>query len=78
MLAGFIGPSAGWRLPFVLVAVPALLFATLIALTVNEPVRGSKEEEVRSEMFRLRQIPEQQTFMENSKESTIRSLHCTR
>lgn len=48
LLAGVVGPTAGWRLPFVLVAVPAILFAILIFFTGIEPKRGGQEEAVRS------------------------------
>lgn len=42
-IAGFVGPRYGWRLPFVIVAVPALLCVGLIAATVSEPPRGMSE-----------------------------------
>ena len=38
VLAGFLGPSYGWRLPFLLVACPALFFAAILFLTGHEPV----------------------------------------
>ncbi len=44
LLAGFIGPSLGWRLPFILVALPNFLLIILFALTVKEPARGRAEE----------------------------------
>ena len=37
------GPYAGWRLPFVIVAVPTLLLALLMLLTAEEPPRGVTE-----------------------------------
>ena len=37
------GPYAGWRLPFVIVAVPTLLLAVLMLLTAEEPPRGVTE-----------------------------------
>ena len=42
-LAGFLGPTFGWRFPFLVVSVPALLFALLVLLTVKDPARGSME-----------------------------------
>lgn len=42
-IAGFIGPSLGWRIPFVVVAIPAVGVAVLMLLTTEEPARGSTE-----------------------------------
>jgi MFS family permease len=42
-LAGFIGPRLGWRLPFLIVGLPALLCAMLLGCTVNDPQRGAME-----------------------------------
>lgn len=44
LLAGFIGPSMGWRLPFIIVALPNFLLILLFLLTVREPSRGRAEE----------------------------------
>jgi len=43
-LAGFLGPTYGWRLPFLLVSTPALICALLVLLTVQDPERGGSEE----------------------------------
>lgn len=43
LLAGMVGPSHGWRLPFILVAIPAILLVVLFYFTVQEPVRGQQE-----------------------------------
>jgi hypothetical protein len=43
LVAGLVGPEYGWRLPFVLVAVPALALVLLYALTTSEPQRGGQE-----------------------------------
>ncbi len=43
LLAGFLGPTFGWRLPFMIVAVPNFFFATLFLLTIREPARGQTE-----------------------------------
>lgn len=48
LLAGLVGPSLGWRVPFLLVAVPAIVCAVLVLLTVREPSRGNQESAVRS------------------------------
>lgn len=47
LLAGLIGPKYGWRLPFLIVAIPSLLCAVLILTTTREPLRGDQENEVR-------------------------------
>ncbi|CAL8462663.1 g2196 [Coccomyxa elongata] len=43
-IAGFVGPHAGWRWPFVIVALPAILAAFLMVLTTKEPERGATED----------------------------------
>jgi len=42
-LAGLVGPIYGWRLPFLLISLPALLLAVLLMTTVVDPVRGGCE-----------------------------------
>jgi Major Facilitator Superfamily len=42
-IAGFVGPVYGWRLPFLLVSLPAVSLGVLIALTVSDPPRGGME-----------------------------------
>jgi MFS family permease len=42
-MAGFLGPTFGWRLPFLIVSVPALVCALLVLLTVKDPERGGME-----------------------------------
>ncbi len=44
LLAGAIGQSHGWRLPFIIVGIPNFLLILLFALTVKEPPRGISEE----------------------------------
>ncbi len=44
LLAGFIGPTHGWQLPFILVALPNFVLAILFFLTIKEPNRGQTEE----------------------------------
>lgn len=39
----FPGPSLGWRVPFVIVAIPTIALATLMLFTVEEPSRGVTE-----------------------------------
>jgi len=42
-VAGFLGPTFGWRLPFLVVSTPALICAALVLFTVPDPERGSME-----------------------------------
>ncbi len=44
LLAGFIGPAFGWRLPFIIVAIPNFALCLLFVLTVREPGRGRTED----------------------------------
>ena len=39
LVAGVLGPVTNWRLPFVLVAAPALLLAVIMLATTREPPR---------------------------------------
>lgn len=44
LLAGVIGDTLGdWRLPFLLVSIPAMLLGLLMMCTVREPKRGREE-----------------------------------
>ena len=45
-VAGYIGPWLGWRWPFVIVAIPAVLCAGLMYATTEEPEKGSTERAV--------------------------------
>jgi predicted MFS family arabinose efflux permease len=38
-IAGIVGPATNWRIPFVLVAAPALLLALIMVATTREPPR---------------------------------------
>jgi hypothetical protein len=42
-LASIVGPATNWRLPFVLVAIPAVLLALVMVLTTSDPPRGAFE-----------------------------------
>ena len=42
-VAGYIGPLYGWRLPFLVISIPALLCAVLVYFTVEDPKRGAME-----------------------------------
>ena len=45
-VAGFLGPTFGWRVPFLVVSIPALICAALVLFTVPDPERGSMERAV--------------------------------
>ncbi len=47
LIAGFIGPTYGWRLPFIVVAVPNFILAAVFWKWVKEPSRGQTEESLR-------------------------------
>jgi MFS family permease len=42
-VAGFVGPTFGWRLPFLIISIPALFCAGLVYGTVKDPERGVME-----------------------------------
>ena len=46
-LSGMVGPSLGWRLPFILVALPNLLLAGVFWWVAREPARGRSEDALR-------------------------------
>jgi predicted MFS family arabinose efflux permease len=43
LLAGGLGQTHGWRLPFMIVAVPNFVLAPLFLATIREPARGRTE-----------------------------------
>ncbi|CAE7857708.1 SV2A, partial [Symbiodinium microadriaticum] len=45
LLAGFLGPRLGWRVPFVAVAYPAIFFAILLWATVPDPRKRQSTED---------------------------------
>ena len=46
VVAGTVGPAYGWRLPFIITSVPAVVLAAVMYAVVDEPTRGAQEEEV--------------------------------
>ena len=48
-VAGFMGPTFGWRLPFAAVAAPGLVVAWLVHAFAEEPPRGVAEGKARGE-----------------------------
>ena len=47
VLSGYLGPTFGWRLPFLLIAIPNLVILFLFHILVPEPERGATEESVK-------------------------------
>ncbi|MCS7175010.1 MFS transporter [Pseudothermotoga sp.] len=43
IVGGFVGPSFGWRLPFVLVSLPNVVLAFIALFVIKEPPRGAFE-----------------------------------
>lgn len=43
-VAGYMGPLYGWRLPFLIISVPALGCAAAVYFTVKDPERGAMEQ----------------------------------
>ena len=41
-LAGFLGPTYGWRFPFLIVSIPGMV-CSLLLLCIKDPPRGQKE-----------------------------------
>lgn len=48
VVSGYMGPSTGWRLPFIIVSVPTLLVLLAFFLVVREPSRGAAEQGIDS------------------------------
>lgn len=42
-VAGYSGPTNGWRFPFIIISAPALVCAALVLITVKDPARGQME-----------------------------------
>ncbi len=47
LVAGFLGPALGWRIPFILVSAPNFLLLLLMVLFGKEPKRGGGEQEIK-------------------------------
>lgn len=46
VVAGLMAPVFGWRMPFVVLAIPAIVFACLTFVLVEEPPRGHSDQEM--------------------------------
>ena len=47
LVAGLLGPIYGWRSPFIVIAIPAMICAILVFATATEPRRGGTKELLR-------------------------------
>lgn len=47
LVAGFLGPAHGWRLPFIIIGIPNFFLIALFWLTVKDPPRGNTEDELK-------------------------------
>jgi MFS family permease len=56
-VAGFLGPKFGWRLPFLVIGIPALVSAVLLACLVTDPERGGMEDVVLRNRQRTDTVP---------------------
>jgi len=71
-IAGFLGPRYGWRFPFLVVSVPALLYAVLLWFTVTDPERGGKEGVVLAKRQQMQQQQQSlRSFAENEHHSIV-------
>jgi Major Facilitator Superfamily len=79
-LAGLTGPRLGWRLPFLLISVPAVICALLVLLFVKDPPRGGTERAVQDfrDDFQEQASLENEESVDNSQSVEIVSLGCTR
>ena len=51
IMSGAVGPKYGWKVPFVVSAAPAVFFAFLTWMLVDEPVRGGMDVKVKGNHF---------------------------
>ncbi|HSW36280.1 MAG TPA: MFS transporter [Candidatus Limnocylindrales bacterium] len=47
LIAGFLGPTLGWRIPFIIVSVPNFIFVLGMVIFGDEPKRGAGEQELK-------------------------------
>ena len=71
LLAGLLGPIYGWRFPFIVIAVPAMICAILVFVTAAEPRRGGVKELDQSQKEGL--LPRTEAKLLESNESEISS-----
>ena len=71
-VAGYLGPTFGWRLPFLVVSIPAMICASLVYCTVQDPERGGMEQAVLDQQ--LQQEDTQQYQQQNQSRSQYRQV----
>jgi hypothetical protein len=75
LLSGLIGPIYGWKMPFLVISIPAILCGILAYFTAVEPVRGSQEREVKNLKERGHIVQENIEENKHEKEPTISIIH---
>ncbi|MCR4425759.1 MAG: MFS transporter [Firmicutes bacterium] len=58
LMAGLVGPTYGWRLPFIVAAVPNFVLVPLFLMFSREPRRGEGEDELRALVRRGKEYTE--------------------
>lgn len=62
-MSGVLGPATNWRLPFVVMAAPAIVLAIVMLLTTDEPPRGAFEEALKDQYAEGSQYSETITWI---------------
>jgi MFS family permease len=75
LLSGLIGPIYGWKMPFLVISIPAILCGILAYFTAVEPVRGSQEREVKNLKERGHIVQENIEENKHENEPTISIIH---
>lgn len=65
-ISGYIGPLYGWRVPFLIVSIPAMIVALLVITTVVDPVRGGSEKEAIDGNITAKKIEQEAGFVDNA------------
>jgi MFS family permease len=65
-ISGFIGPLYGWRVPFLIVSIPAMFVALLVMTTVVDPVRGGSEKEAIDGNITANKIDQEADFVDDA------------
>ena len=66
------GPYFGWRVPFVIVAIPTIALAALMLLTAEEPPRGVTEAALQARPPPLLTNPRAQGFSPGGRAAGVR------
>ena len=71
IMSGAVGPKYGWKVPFVVSAAPAVFFAFLTWMLVDEPVRGGMDVKVNGNHFGLQNRAASRGVGEESEEGGV-------